>query len=272
MDDADDVSVLFGQEPASGKRAKRDGTAVEDTAASKSSQEIRAHAEKLLYWANRASERSSKKSDASAASQQPSRSRQRQGTIASNAKHVLSPIPKTIGLPPRSQSRVRTSSLLPPQPPSAPSSLVSDGNNAAKGDKENGSPTFNVRGEVPGAFPTAPRQKKNVSLSEDDTVIHNMDYVDGDDDVCCECTVSPFSGNDAQSEFYLPKLGLACNCAGGNSSHDDRTSFLKDPPALSNILRPWQCDFLATLGVSAAEELLRAHKADANGKARRMRR
>ncbi len=90
--------------------------------------------------------------------------------------------------------------------------------------------------------------------------------------LCCECSSSPFSGNDPQSEFYLPKLGLACACGRGGDACADRANFSLDPTALSNILRPWQCDFLSTAaGVTTADALLRAHRSDANGMARRMR-
>ena len=88
---------------------------------------------------------------------------------------------------------------------------------------------------------------------------------------CCECTASPFSGNDPQSEFYLPRLGLACACGRGGDTDRDRADFSKDPTALRNVLRPWQCDFLSTLGVVTADGLLRAHRDDANGMARKMR-
>jgi len=151
-------------------------------------------------------------------------------------------------------------------------------------DKENGGSYFNR--EVPGAFPKLPpklpqqqeqqqQRKKNVSLSENDTIIHNLEYPEyAEEDapiMCCNCSASPFSGNDPQSEFYLPKLGLACTC-GARAVFDinERTSFSENPTALSNILRQWQCDFLSTLGVTAANELLKAHKADANGMSRKM--
>lgn len=159
-------------------------------------------------------------------------------------------------------------------PPSSPSS---------SSDKENG-------GDVAGAFPRFPKQrrgsKKRVSVSTDHAnAMLNRHlkledggggmHVGGDESspvLCCECTSSPFSGNDPQSEFYLPKLGLACSCGRGGDADADRANFSLDPTALSNILRPWQCDFLSTAaGVTTADALLRAHKADANGMARRMR-
>ena len=127
--------------------------------------------------------------------------------------------------------------------------------------------------DASGAFPSLtlpPRQKKNVSLSETDNVIHNLDYVDESPVICCECAASAFSGNEPESEFYLPKLGLACSCGGNEAQLADRASFSRNPEALASILRPWQCDFLATLDVATADELLRSHKADANSMARSM--
>lgn len=110
LHDADNVSLLFGQESISGKSAQSNKS--NDDTAKSDHEELRAHAEKLLYWANKASERS-KKSYASVASQQQQHASQaQQQTIASSRQP--SPIPKTIGPPPRSQSRVRKSSMLPP--------------------------------------------------------------------------------------------------------------------------------------------------------------
>ena len=289
LHEADNVSLLFGQESASGKNGSKSNSNGGEEEDDKSNHEdIRAHAEKLLYWANKAEERSVASSKKNKQLQeQASQSQQLQDTIAPQVLYA-SPIPKTIGLPPRSQSKVRSSSKLPPRCPPAPSSTVqdtlSDGSSTIS-DKENGGATFNETGAfpsspVPGAFPSphdnkslssASKPKKNVSLSENDTIIHNLDYMNDAPVLCCECSTSPFSGNDPQSEFYLPKLGMACTCGMNSSSViDDRVSFSENPTALSSILRPWQCDFLSTLGVTHADELLKAHKADANGMARSM--
>ena len=83
----DTVSLLFGQESVSGKSTKSEDEFNDGKDAEKSNHDgIRAHAEKLLCWANKASERSSKESDASVASQQPSPSQQRKqlGTMSNN--------------------------------------------------------------------------------------------------------------------------------------------------------------------------------------------
>ncbi|KAL7539890.1 hypothetical protein ACHAWF_006533 [Thalassiosira exigua] len=287
-EEEDRRSLLFGTEGVvgKGKGRKGGGGGGGDDDEKSDHDGIRAHAEKLLYWAEKASERS-KKSDASVASRAA-------GAGASAAASAVgaggqaassSPIPKTIGLPPRSQSRrsvgVGDGLFFP----------VAGGDVRRRRDREHHPPEQRQgerRGDVQprpqdatGAFPALPpstrRRKKNVSVSEDEAVvIHNLDYVDEAPIVCCECSVSPFSGNDPQSEFYLPKLGMACGCGGvgvGSDAIDvDRASFARDPAALSNILRPWQCDFLASRGVSEAPDLLRAHKSDANAVARDMKR
>lgn len=242
--ESDNVSVLFGQDSIAGKsvtgsnRPDRNVISCDDESDHKG---IRAHAEKLLYWANKAAERS----------KSPSR-----GSIASGSytgrplvSHHSS-VPTTIGLPPRGSARKKIMRSLPPRPPSDNASISNATN---KSDKENGG-GLNV-----------PKR-----ANSDKAVIFNLDKVQSSSD-SCKCSTSPFSGNDAHSEFYLPKLGLACTC--GHSSNDqERASFSKNPTSLRNILRSWQCDFLATIGVHTADQLLYAHKNGANDMARKMKR
>eukprot|EP00804_Cyclotella_cryptica_P030477 CCRYP_008545-RA/>CCRYP_008545-RA protein AED:0.28 eAED:0.28 QI:0/-1/0/1/-1/1/1/0/690 len=243
--ESDNVSVLFGQDSIAGKsvtghnKQERSVVSCDDASDHKS---IRAHAEKLLYWANKAAERS----------KSPSR-----GSIASgsySARPVVShhsSVPTTIGLPPRGSATKKNVRSLPPRPPSDCASTFSNATN--KSDKENGG-GLNV-----------PKR-----ANSDKAVIFNLEKVESSSD-SCKCSTSPFSGNDAHSEFYLPKLGLACTC-GQSSNIEDRASFSKNPTSLQNILRSWQCDFLATLGIHTADQLLRAHKNGANDMARRMKR
>jgi len=90
----DTVSLLFGQESVSGKSPKSEDKFNDGKDTVKSNHDgIRAHAEKLLCWANKASERPSKESDASVASQQPSPSQQQkqQVTIMSNNRYAFNP-------------------------------------------------------------------------------------------------------------------------------------------------------------------------------------
>lgn len=85
----------------------------------------------------------------------------------------------------------------------------------------------------------------------------------------CKCTSSPFLGNEHLCQFYFPLL--ECSCGRGGDSEIDRTNFSLNPTSLSNILRSWQCDFLSTIGIWTADALISAHKADADGMARKMR-
>lgn len=54
------------------------------------------------------------------------------------------------------------------------------------------------------------RGKKNVSLSENDTIIHNLDYVVEDEDpiMCCECrsqaTIRKANSTCPSSEWLAP--------------------------------------------------------------------
>jgi len=298
LHETDNVSLLFGQEEIiSGKsnpssKSSSKSTINKDTSVSTSQSEhddIRAHAEKLLYWANKAEERSVKSSQGktpmSPANTIPVQSQQQLNYQTPSRTLSSSSIPRTIGLPPRSQSRVRKAgSDLPPRPPSASTSLSCQEEAYLMIDKENA----NTWNSSVGAFPTLKRSnatKKNVSLSANDTIINNLNMsqestvgtidtfeigLPHHGECCCnDFAISPFSGEDANTEFYLPKLGLACDCGNG-SAVKDRQSFSKNPTALSNILREWQCNFLSSLGIVTAKDFLGAHKQDARGMTRKM--
>lgn len=235
--ESDNVSVLFGQDSIAGGSKNSDDKS--------DHHDIRAHAEKLLYWATKSAERRKVTSSSSSGSQVLTR----QYTV-----------PATIGLPPRAgqqtnkMKKINGPSLLPPRPPS---SVQYDEDRAGSvGDKENGT-----------AFNILSRGKTNKGVSEK-AVIFNLDQVQSQDS-SCQCSVSPFSGNDPHAEFYLPKLGLACTC-GQTSVVEDREAFAKSPTSLRNILREWQCDFLQSLHIYTADQFLRAHKAGANDMARSM--
>ena len=249
--ECDTVSVLFGRDSIVSKASASSVASEGDESDHKS---IRLHAEKLLYWANKAVERKSSSS-----------SQNRSPLVengSSSSYYAKSPakqaVPTTIGLPPRSASKttkMNNGRSLPPRPPSDNGSI---GN---KSDKENGGSHFNV---------VQPRQLANDTSKNHKAVIFNLDQVKVAESQC-NCSTSPFSGNDAHSEFYLPKLGMACQC-GSPSIIDDRDSFSQNPTALHNILRRWQCDFLASLGISTADQLLKSHRAGANDMARKMKR
>ena len=250
--ESDNVSVLFGQDSIAGRTSENpESTNSNDSRSDHKG--IRAHAEKLLYWANKAAERNKACSS---------------NSVSSGLQSVLRQhsVPASIGLPPRSQSclsRGRKPGLLPPRPPQAP---LEDGavgierteSIGSVGDKENGT-SFNI----------LTKRKPNVVCVSDHAVIHNLDKIETMGS--CQCSVSPFSGNDPHAEFYLPKLGLACTC-GHSSIVEERRLFSKNPTSLKNILRRWQCEFLLSLNVETADQLLRAHKSGANDIARQMKR
>ena len=333
LHDADTISVLFDQDITMKQQSLTTASSIKSEHDS-----IRLHAEKMLYWANRAEERSAKKKMKSSSSSEASLAESsstvdRNTTTTLNNGSDVDPdgntgatkptttlsvassttatmIPMTIGLPPRSQSRVHRSSrslLLPPRCPTPPnmsvassSSITTTGTTtnptlspqgssstmSCNSDKENGNDmgvSGGNGGFDSGAFPKFARRSrsshKTVRMTEIPVTISHHDGVDEDANcvvhrqhqqqhMVCECKASPFSGNDPQSEFYLPKLGLACNC--GYDVDIDRVNFSKDPTSLTNVLRKWQCDFLSSLGVHTANELLHVHKGDANGMARKM--
>ncbi|KAL3791354.1 hypothetical protein ACHAWO_004978 [Cyclotella atomus] len=243
--ECDNVSVLFGQDSINGKREENRSVASADDASDHKS--IRVHAEKLLYWANKAAERSKSPPPSVASGSYHANNNNSRQSIARHS------VPTTIGLPPRGSSS-KTNRALPPRPPSDTASI---GNTTNKSDKENGGSSFNV--------------VKRGNNSGDKAVIFNLDKIQSTTGSYCRCSTSPFSGNDAHSEFYLPKLGLACEC-GQSSSVYDRASFSKNPTALTNILRPWQCHFLSTMGIHTADQLLHSHKRNANDMSRKMKR
>jgi hypothetical protein len=78
-------------------------------------------------------------------------------------------------------------------------------------------------------------------------VISNLDQVNK-----CQCQRSLFSGNAEHADFYLPKLGMACNCGKEKEEDEDVKPENDDPCALENILRPWQVKFLTSMNIRDA--------------------
>jgi hypothetical protein len=56
-------------------------------------------------------------------------------------------------------------------------------------------------------------------------------------------------------DFYLPKLGIMCCCG----RQQDESQSHPDPNHLANILRDWQVDFLQSLGLNSAADLVHAY-------------
>jgi hypothetical protein len=70
----------------------------------------------------------------------------------------------------------------------------------------------------------------------------------------CECSGSVFSGNDDLISFFLPQMGMACTCGKRKP-----VGFInpENPSALENVLRPWQVDFLESLGITRSDQLVK---------------
>ena len=76
----------------------------------------------------------------------------------------------------------------------------------------------------------------------------------------CTCTSPIFGENAKEMEFYLPKISdSACTC--GKGMPEDLSIKGGDYFALENILRPWQVEFLATVGIKSAKELINVSEA-----------
>mmetsp|Transcript_18772 Transcript_18772/g.27757 ORF Transcript_18772/g.27757 Transcript_18772/m.27757 type:complete len:165 (+) Transcript_18772:40-534(+) len=75
------------------------------------------------------------------------------------------------------------------------------------------------------------------------------------DSLTCSCENSIFSGNAEYIEFYLPKLGMACNC--GRYKEEPLLDG-EDPTSLKHILRTWQVDFLKDQNIHFGVELVHA--------------
>lgn len=68
----------------------------------------------------------------------------------------------------------------------------------------------------------------------------------------CTCETSMFASNAEHVEFYLPILDVSCTC--GKQARVSSTN----PCALESILRPWQAEFLKSVGVTDAVEFVHA--------------
>lgn len=85
----------------------------------------------------------------------------------------------------------------------------------------------------------------------------------------CTCHDSIFSGKAEHTEFFLPRLGLACSCGAEEAAlfkyHQNKSSkdTKDDPKALSSFLRSWQVSFLHSIGIQTAIEFIKLEKYDA---------
>lgn len=72
----------------------------------------------------------------------------------------------------------------------------------------------------------------------------------------CPCQDTIFSHRPDYVEFYLPDVRVLCSCGRRRREETELTD--NDPCLLVNILRPWQVEFLSTLGITTAEQLVEA--------------
>lgn len=118
---------------------------------------------------------------------------------------------------------------------------------------------------TPGKPPLASRPETD--STENQVVISNIEKVENSN--FCTCYDSLFSGNAEHVEFYLPKLGMACAC--GHYKEDPGSEIGKDPMVLSNMLRPWQVEFLSTLNLRTGVDLVHAYNQRGDELAKEMR-
>ena len=100
-----------------------------------------------------------------------------------------------------------------------------------------------------------------------DIVISNLDTIEKSSN--CSCQLPPSGENGAHADFYLPKFHMECSCDKGNAEPSGDSNL--DPYSLRNILRDWQCDFLASIGIVTASALVAVCDQNMNAVARKMR-
>lgn len=110
---------------------------------------------------------------------------------------------------------------------------------------------------VPGKPPRAVGSKRSpakappVMPDENGPVISNLDQISSMNE--CLCSKDPEYVN-----FFLPKLGATCSC-GLNDANNVSMTEGDDPLALANILRDWQVDFLDSVDIHTAKELVQVY-------------
>ena len=93
------------------------------------------------------------------------------------------------------------------------------------------------------------------STEKTDTVqITNLAVV-ADQNVC-SCSSNRFAENAEYVEFYLPHISVDCTCGKRSSKAAEEADENVDPCALTAILRPWQVQFLADVGIGDATSLV----------------
>jgi len=111
------------------------------------------------------------------------------------------------------------------------------------------------------------RVQAHDSEAENHFIISNMDQVEVVNP--CPCQKSMFSANEEHVEFYLPKLRVICNCG---KSQQEALMEGTDQSNLVNILRDWQLEFMNSIGIETAMQLVDAHDKRSKEIAKEMRR
>ncbi len=86
----------------------------------------------------------------------------------------------------------------------------------------------------------------------------------------CSCTGSIFSGKADHTEFFLPKLGMACNCGAEEETRLKNKKKNIGPTSVKAFLREWQVSYLKSIGITTAKGLIRAEKRNADDLAKAM--
>lgn len=108
-----------------------------------------------------------------------------------------------------------------------------------------------------------PILSSEVNMENDHLVICDIDTLNDE----CHCQTSVLSCDPQHVEFYLPKLGVMCSCG-----RKQETVVLNgDPCHLVNILRLWQVEFLTSVGIETASDLIVAFQKQSKGLAKSMR-
>lgn len=107
-------------------------------------------------------------------------------------------------------------------------------------------------------------QSGEISQSDESVVISNMPTV-----THCPCQDSIFTKNPDHVEFYLPNVRVLCSC-GKHTDHENND--VSDPCSLDNILRKWQVNFLRSVGIQNATDLVYVATKSTKVLARSMRR
>lgn len=106
------------------------------------------------------------------------------------------------------------------------------------------------------------KQEQSMHRRADEEYAQSQDSSSSNKAEQCECTCSDsiFSGNAAHVDFFLPRLGLACKCTEPRVETIEKLFSEDDPSSLCHILRPWQVNFLKSMGITTVEQLILERK------------